>query len=118
MVDSITSMTLNLSKSQLVATSNNRVMSSKTNHLYCNQNGDNNHPFTVYHQNIQGLKFKVNEFMFLLFPEMPHLICLPEHNLKYNEINITHIPDYNLGTNYCRSSLKCGGVCIFITGGV
>ena len=45
---------------------------------------------------------------------MPHLICLSEHHLKYNEIDFAHIPTYKLGAKYCRTSLKCGGVCIYI----
>jgi hypothetical protein len=47
---------------------------------------------------------------------MPHLKCLSEHHLKSNEINNTYIPDYNRGADYCRSSLKCGGVCIYVHG--
>jgi exonuclease III len=45
---------------------------------------------------------------------MPHLICLSEHHLKDNEIDFAHIPTYKLGAKYCRISLKCGGVCIYI----
>jgi len=114
MVESVAPRSVNVLKTQLVTNSNDRAVSAKTKHSYCNNNGDNNHTFTVYHQNIQGLKFKVNEFMLSLFPEMPHLICLSEHHLESNEINNTYIPDYNRGANYCRSSLKCGGVCIFV----
>ena len=52
--------------------------------------------------------------MLSLLPEAPHLICLSEHHLKQEEIDNTHIPLYKLGANYCRTSLKCGGVCIFL----
>jgi exonuclease III len=34
--------------------------------------------------------------------------------MKSDEINSIHIPSYKLSANYCRTSLKCGGVCIFI----
>jgi len=82
------------------------------NHTYCNKNDDNG-PFTIYHQNIQGLKGKTNKLMLSLFTKMPHLICLSEHHLKYSEIELTYIPTYELGAKYCRTTLKCGGVCIY-----
>ena len=72
------------------------------------------HPFVIFHQNIQGLKNKVNELLLSIYPVKPQLICLSEHHLKYDEINTLHIPSYTLSANYSRTSLKCGGVCIFI----
>ena len=83
------------------------------NHAYCNKNDDNNYPFTIYHQNIQGLKGKTNKLMVSLVSEMPHMICLSKHHLKYSEIELAHIPTYELGAKYCRTTLKCGGVCIY-----
>jgi hypothetical protein len=68
---------------------------------------------TIYHQNIHGLKTKINEFILKLTEVKPHIICLSEHHLKLNELNITHLPMYKLGPNYCRITLKCGGVCIY-----
>ena len=78
------------------------------------KNEDTSLPFVIFHQNIQGLKNKVNEFMLSLHPEKPHLICFSEHHLKYDEINSIHMPSYKLSAYYSRTSLKCGGVCIFI----
>jgi hypothetical protein len=52
--------------------------------------------------------------MLSLLPEIPHLICFSEHHLQKEEINIIHIPEYNLASAYCRSNLKWGGVGIFI----
>jgi hypothetical protein len=91
-----------------------KVLSYNRNSPYCNKTDDTISLFTIYHQYIQGLKGKVNEFMLSLLPEVPHLICLPEHHLQLDEIINTHIPLYNLAAKYCRSKLKCGGVCIFI----
>jgi hypothetical protein len=70
--------------------------------------------FRLFHQNIRGLKGKVNELLLSLLDETPHIICLTEHNLKEGEIEITHIPKYKLGAKYCRLKLKNGGVCIYI----
>jgi hypothetical protein len=57
---------------------------------------------------------KIDEFVLSIVSEMPHLICLSEHHWKCNEIDVVHISDYKLGAKYCRTSLKCGGVCIYI----
>ena len=83
------------------------------NHTYCNKNDDNNYSFIIYRQNIQGLKGKTNELM-VSFSELHNLICLYEHHLKYSEIDLVHIPSYELGAKYCRTTLKCGGVRIYI----
>jgi len=99
---------------QILMNSNDNVTSSMVNHTYCNKNDDDNHPFTIYHQNIQGLKGKTNKLMLSLFSEMPQLICLSEHHLKYSEMELAHIPTYELGAKYCRTALKYGGVCIYI----
>ena len=72
------------------------------------------YPFVIFPQNIQGLKNKVNELLLSIYPIKPQLICLSEHHLKYDEINTLHIPSYNLSDNYSRTSVKCGGVCIFL----
>ncbi len=37
---------------------------------------------TIYHQNIHGLKCKINEFILTLTEVKPHLIFLSEHHLN------------------------------------
>jgi len=88
--------------------------SSTNNYTDDRKNEDMEHPFVIFHQNIQGLKNKVNELLLSVYPVKPQLICLSEHHLKNDEINTLHIPSYNLSANYSRTSLKCGGVCMFI----
>jgi exonuclease III len=68
----------------------------------------------IYHQNIRGLKGKINELLLTLSTTAPHLICFTEHHLKEYEMAITHFPNYTLEANYCRKSLKQGGVCIYV----
>jgi len=68
----------------------------------------------MYHQNIRGLKGKINEFLLSLPTAAPHLICFTEHHLKDYELANTHIANYTLGGNYCRKNLKQGGVCIYV----
>jgi hypothetical protein len=90
------------------------VTSFMGNRTYCNKNDDSNYSFNIYHQNIQGLKGKINEFMLSLLSEMPHLICLTEHHLKCSKIEVSHIPAFKLVAKNCRTTLKGRGVCIYI----
>jgi hypothetical protein len=77
-----------------------------------NKNNDINNLFKIYHQNIRGIKDKINELMLPLLTEAPHLICLTEQ--KDYEIDVTPISKHKLGAKHCRKRLKNGGVCIYI----
>ena len=83
-------------------------------HKKCKRNDDMDNHFTVYHQNIRGLKNKINELLISLSEEMPHVLCLTEHHLKDYELLNMHIPKFKLGAEYCRKNLKQGGVCIYV----
>ena len=61
----------------------------------------------LYHQNICGLRRKVNH-------DVPHLICISEHHLNNVEMDYIHLPNYKLGAKYSRKSSLKGGVFIFI----
>ena len=58
------------------------------------KNVDINNLLKIYHQNIRILRGKINEFMYSLPSETPHIICLTEHHLKDYEIDITPITKY------------------------
>jgi hypothetical protein len=70
--------------------------------------------FRVFHQNIRGLKSKIDELGLYLLDVTPHIIYLTEHHLKDHEIDIMSISQYKLGAKYCRLNLKYGGVSIYI----
>ena len=57
-----------------------------------NKNDDVQGRLRVYHQNIRGVKDKVNELSLSFLDEAPHIICLTKHHLKEHEIEVTHIP--------------------------
>jgi hypothetical protein len=67
----------------------------------------------IYHQNIQGIKWKSDEILDFLYLLFPHVAWITEHRLNQYKIVQFHIGNYTLGANYCRHSLKKGGVCIF-----
>jgi len=75
-------------------------------HEVYNKNDDMNNLFKIYHQNIRGLKHKINEFILSFLAEAPHLICLTERHLKNYEIDATPISKYKLGAKYCGKELK------------
>jgi exonuclease III len=70
--------------------------------------------FKIFHQNIRGLKSKVDELSNALFPNYPHIMCSTEHHLKDHEINNLPIDHFKLGSKYCRCEFKNRGVCIFV----
>ena len=68
------------------ATTSKPIQISKKIRSQCNanfiKNGDINNQFSIYHQNIRGLKGKISELQLSVPLEAPHLICLTEHHLK------------------------------------
>ena len=78
---------------------------------------ENDNILTIYHQNICGIKSKINEFSITISEIKPHIICLTEHHLKdigSNSTYLLNIPRYKLGAIYSRTSMRGGGVCIFV----
>jgi exonuclease III len=71
-------------------------------------------PLRVFHQNLGGLKGKVNELINSVIPELPHMLCITEHHLKDSEVDLLPITHYKLGAKYCRQILKNGGVSIYV----
>ena len=70
--------------------------------------------FKIFHQNIRGLKSKVDELSNSLWPDYPHILCLTEHHLKNFEIDNLPIDRYKLGSKFCRHEFKNGG-CVFLS---
>jgi exonuclease III len=68
----------------------------------------------IFHQNIRGLRTKHNELLCHLSHDCPYILCLSEHHLNKDELQLIHFTDYLLGTKYCRKTFLKGGVCIFV----
>ena len=58
-----------------------------------NINLDNN-SFTIYYQNICGLKGKIDELISSMSPNFPHILCLSEHHLKHTELDQINIEGF------------------------
>jgi hypothetical protein len=48
-------------------------------------------------------------------PDIIQIICIMEHHLNEQEIDLLFIENYILGAKYCRHNLKQGGSCILYT---
>ena len=77
-------------------------------------NSNKTKSFTVFHQNVRGAKNKSEELISFLSPDFPQVICLTEHHLKHNAIDIICMNQYKLGTKFCKESIRNGGVSIFV----
>ena len=91
----------------------NKAYSLK-NDINTNKQTNSKNFFKISHQNIRGLKSKVDELSNSLFPDYPHIMCLTEHHLKDYKIDNLPIDYFKLGSKFCRHEFKNGGVCIFI----
>jgi len=68
----------------------------------------------IFHQNICGLRGKMDELISSLSPNSPHILCFSEHHLRKFELDQINVDGYRLGAAYCRQVVKRGGVCIFV----
>jgi hypothetical protein len=80
---------VNTDTNSLTNTKTDQLSKNDSNQLHIKhvKNDDINNRFMTYHQNIRGLKSKINRFMLSLPAAAPHLICFTEHGLKgYEQI--------------------------------
>jgi hypothetical protein len=70
----------------------------------------NKKKLTILHQNIRGIKKKVDEFLVSLSPNVPQIIC-PSDHLRNDEISKVNFSQYTVGTFFCRQTYSHGGVC-------
>ena len=73
-----------------------------------------NEYFTVFHQNIRGLRDKTSELLGSILPKLPHVVYLTEHHLREQEIENLSTAHCILGAKFCRQNLKQGGTGICV----
>jgi hypothetical protein len=99
---------------------------SKINHDFDNKNHNHStnnlkndycyaNKFMVFHQNIQGIKNKIDEFLISLPHNVPQVICLTEHHLQMDKTGYVNFGQHTLGSAFCRQMYKQGCVCIYIS---
>jgi hypothetical protein len=61
----------------------------------------------IFHQNACDFKYKTDELYSSLYPDLPHVLCITEHQLNYVQLLVMGIDNYMLGASYCRmNSIK------------
>jgi len=70
----------------------------------------------VFHQNIWGLKHKMDELMCMLdsCDLSLHITCFLEHYLVDHKLLMTKPHNYYLGSRFSHQSYSGGGVCMYI----
>lgn len=68
----------------------------------------------VFHQNIRGLRYKLNELLCHLHNNLPHIVCLTEHHLNDVQMISSFMENYSLGAYYSKKQLIKDGTCIFV----
>jgi hypothetical protein len=63
---------------------------------------------TIFHQNICGLRCKTDELYSSLYPDLPHVLCIMEHQLNKAQLLGIGIDNYKLGASYCRRNSQAG----------
>jgi hypothetical protein len=75
-----------------------------------------NKPLILIHQNIRGLISQTDEIIVSLNLDRisPQVLCISEHHMSENNLNLVNIENYALGSCFCRWRYQKGGVCIFL----
>ena len=96
---------------------NSKRQNSNLGLNHCNFNTDY---FALFHQNIRGLENKIDEFNLAIHDacncknQEIKVICLTEHHSTEMDLKQINISNFSLCSSFCRSSIKCGGVSIFV----
>jgi hypothetical protein len=80
----------------------------------CPLKHENTTELRIFHQNIIGLRNKIDELSSFLHPHWTHVVCLTDHDLNPLEVENINIVHYEKGALYCRKNFRMGGVVIFI----
>lgn len=99
----------------------NRSQISKSNcNIVCSGSITSKVSPILYYQNICSLANKIDDLEVIIDTFKPDgvIVCLTEHWMTKNSIDSAQLKGYKLASAYCRNTLRCGGVCIFILNNV
>lgn len=70
----------------------------------------------IFHLNMQSARNKLDLLEGFLCDKHYDIVCLSEHWLTDNEINLLNNHDYHVASNFCRTSHIHGGVLVMVRG--
>ena len=76
--------------------------------------GSSQRDLQILHQNIRGLKGKTEEIMNNIVTNPPHVLCFTEHHSESHQLDCVPLPSYRLIANFCRTTHRYGGVCVYV----
>jgi hypothetical protein len=70
----------------------------------------------LLHHNVHSLSNKKNKIRMMLSVDRLHIniLCVTEHWLKEDKLNVVYIHHFKLVGKYCRASSSLGGSCIYV----
>jgi hypothetical protein len=91
---------------------NNLIRDHQTIRGITNKKVNDSKSLNIFHQNIRGLRGKVDELLSHLHLATPLVLCFTDH-MNLLELQQLNTDSYKLGANYCRTLNGKGGVCIY-----
>lgn len=86
----------------------------KINKTNVNDNTNEKMRITLLHQNVQSLSNKTDMIDELIHSYDINILCLTEHWLEYDYIDLVTFSDFKIVTKYCRNKNEHGGNVIYM----
>ena len=86
------------------------------NFINHDKNLDSSNLLHNFHQNIRGLRSKIEELILPFERENinPHKLCVSEHQMEEHELLHLTLSGYTLRSSFSHKHLQRGGFCIFV----
>lgn len=79
-----------------------------------NMLGDGREKLTILHINVQSVRSIVSDLEVLCREYCADVVCVNEHWLLSEELNMLNVEGYRVMSGFCRSRKLHGGVCILV----
>lgn len=87
-------------------------------HIPTHNDSQNCQIFKLFYQNVRSLLNKVDELLLCIAEKNFNVLCISEHWLDSATMKILCLSGYVLGSVFCRSDSRGGGVAIFLESGL
>ena len=85
--------------------------------LFIIANGKCRFIWFIFHQNVGGLRSKIDELVncFGIDGINPNVLCFSDHHMEYQDLLHVTLLGYILGSSFCNQHVQEWGVCIFVS---